>query len=153
MGKLTVGASAWDYSVPYQPDLNAALVELQATVLADGTYYWAAGGRAFGQALEHANRPTTMDDLWADEIVQSEGTHSILDMERVLGPGEAPGFATVEPVTPDEARRCAGTEVLTREHVPLLEELAVQRWYGRCAVLHGPDGQASEIYFFGYSGD
>ncbi|MET7427073.1 hypothetical protein [Dactylosporangium sp. NPDC005555] len=148
-----MGASAWDYYVPYQPDINAALLELQAKVLADGTYYWAGGGAAFGQAVHEENRPTSMDDLWADETVQSEGTHSILDMERVVSPGERPGFASVEPVTPDEARGCAGTEILTREHAPLIKDLASRRWYGRCAVLHDPDGHPAEIYFFGYSGD
>ncbi len=148
-----MGASAWDYYVPYQPDINAALLELQTKVLADGAYYWAGGGAAFGQAAQHENRPTSMDDLWADETVQSEGTHSILDMERVISPDERPDFGSVEPVTPDEARRCAGTEILTREHVPLINDLANQRWYGRCAVLHDPDGHPTEIYFFGYSGD
>jgi hypothetical protein len=148
-----MGASEWNYHVPNQPGLNAALRQLQATVLADGTYYWAGGGAAFGQALEHPNRPTTMRELWADEVVQEEGTHSILDMKRVVGAGERPGFATIEPVTPDEARRSAGTEMLTREHVPLINDLAVRRWYGRCAVLHDAAGRPTEIYFFGFSGD
>ena len=94
-----------------------------------------------------------MRELWADEMVQEEGTHSILDMNRVVGPDERPGFATVEPVTPEEARRSAGTEVLTREHVPLINDLADRRWYGRCAVLHDNDGRPIEIYFFGFSGD
>jgi hypothetical protein len=148
-----VGASAWDYYVPYRTDLNAALLDLQARVLAEGTYYWAGGGAAFGEAKQFPNRPMTMDDLWAEEIVQSEGTHSILDMNRVVGPGEKPDFGTVEPVTPEEARRCAGTEVLTREHVPLLDDLADRRWFGRCAVLHDADGRPTELYFFGFSGD
>ena len=148
-----MGASAWEYYVPYQPDLNAALLQLQATVLAEGSYYWAGGGAASGQSAEHDNLPTSMDELRADETAQSEGTHSILDMTRVIGPGERPGFGLVEPVTRDEALRCAGTEVLTREHAPLINDLASRRWYGRCAVLHDASGHPNEIYFFGFSGD
>ncbi|PWU50199.1 hypothetical protein DLE60_23765 [Micromonospora globispora] len=38
-----MGASGWSYTVPYQPDLNAALHELRERVFAEGRYYWAVG--------------------------------------------------------------------------------------------------------------
>ncbi|WP_204009496.1 hypothetical protein [Virgisporangium aurantiacum] len=145
-----MGSSNWDYFVPYQHDLNAALLQLQAQVLADGAYYWAPGGR--GSASRYPNRPTTMADLFSDELVQQEGTHSILDMDEVVGPDEEPDFAAVAPVTADEARERTGTEILTREHAPHIRTLADKAWYGRYAVLHDTDGKPSEIYFFGYSG-
>jgi hypothetical protein len=147
-----VGASGWSYFVPYQPDLNAALEALRHKVFTDGDYWWARGG--FGKpASAYDNRPTTLDELYGDEWVQESGTHSILDMFRVLADGEAPDYGTVAPVTREEAELHAGTAVLTREHVDAIDYLAERRWFGRCAVLHDADGQPSEIYFWGFSGD
>jgi hypothetical protein len=63
-----MGASQWEYYVPYEPDLVAALRRLQATVFAERDYWW-----------------PYRDDA---------------------------------------------------EHVPALDPLADQRWFGRCAILH-----------------
>jgi len=147
-----MGASAWHYFVPYQPDLGAALRELRQRVLDDGDYWW-AGGAVFTPASAHPDRPKTLDELFADERVQASGTHSILDMHRVLDVGETPDYGTVEPVTADEARRFADEGRLTRDHVDAIDDLADRRWFGRCAVLHEADGRPAELYFWGYSGD
>ncbi|MEV4414341.1 hypothetical protein [Catellatospora sp. NPDC049609] len=147
-----MGASGWDYVVAYQADLNAALQELQRRVFAEGDYWWVRG--EIGKpAAAYENRPRTQQELFADEWVQESGTHSILDMERVLDDGEEPGYCTVQAVTAAEALRCAGTEVLTREHLPAIEGLAERRWFGRCAILHDALGTPTEIYFWGFSGD
>ncbi|WP_446218961.1 hypothetical protein [Micromonospora sp. IBHARD004] len=147
-----MGASSWSYFVPYQPDLNAALEALCEKVFTSGDYWWARGeiGRSAGS---YDNRPATMADLFADEWVQESGTHSILDMHHVLADGEEPDYGTVQPVTRAETLHYAGTEVLTRDHVSAIDDLARQRWFGRCAILHGADGSPEEIYFWGYSGD
>jgi hypothetical protein len=84
-----MGASVWSYVVEYEPDLGAAFAALQAKVLAEGDYWWAvrdASARGF------ADRPLDIEELFRDEHVQESGTHSILDMDRVLGPGEAPNY-------------------------------------------------------------
>jgi hypothetical protein len=147
-----MGASGWSYFVPYQPDLNAALTMLREKVFAEGDYWWVGG--EFGKpASAYPNRPATLEDLYADEAVQELGTHSILDMFQVLADGEQPDYGTVEPVTRAEALTCAGTEMLTREHVDAIDDLVRGRWLGRCAVLHDADGRPNEIYFWGYSGD
>lgn len=150
-----MGASGWEYYVPYQDDLGAALEALRQQVFDRRDYYWEdedededEGGGGEAKAW-----PSTVDRLWQDERVQEEGTHSILDMWRILRPGEDPDHGTVQPVHPAEARLVAGTDRLTRAHVPDLEPLAERRWFGRCAVLHDAHGRPEEIYFWGFSGD
>jgi hypothetical protein len=147
-----MGASSWSYFVPYQPDVNAALRQLRQSVFEQGDYWWAVKGE-FGPASAYPDRPTRMDDLLADELVQECGTHSILDMEHVLAEGEEPYDGAVLPVTAAEARAAAGTEVLTREHVQAIDGLANRWWVGRCAVLHDEYGNPTELYFWGFSGD
>ena len=173
-----MGASGWAYFVEYQADLPAAFAALQAKVFADGDYWWAVPGEWGKSARDYPNRPRTLDELFADERVQESGTHSILDMRRVLDEGEPqrygwleaamhhpfdfdrlaaehgePEYGTVAPVTVAEALGTAGTERLTREHLEAVEELAKHRWFGRCAVLHDGAGAPSELYFWGSSGD
>ncbi|WP_353943043.1 hypothetical protein ABII15_16275 [Streptomyces sp. HUAS MG91] len=146
-----MGASGWEYYVPYQKDVAAALEELQARVFRDEDYYWSGDLPPEGQAP--VPRPATVEELWEDEEAQESGTHSILDMERVVHPGERPCAGAVRPVQPDEACRLTGTDVLTREHVEAIEPLVEEGWSGRVAVLHDGAGRPSELYFWGISGD
>jgi hypothetical protein len=148
-----VGASGWDYYVAYQPDLQAALDELRRRVFEAGDYWWAVPYEFGKSAADFPDRPRTEAELWADESVQESGTHSILDMSRVVTDGEEPDFGTVQPVTEAEALDRVGVATLTREHVEALGPLAEQRWFGRCAVLHDAAGKPNEIYFWGFSGD
>jgi hypothetical protein len=148
-----VGASGWSYFVEYQPDFGKALDELRTKVFLEGDYWWAEPSEFGKSASDFPNRPQTEEELWSSESVQESGTHSILDVHEVVRPGDKPDFGTVEPVTAAEALRCAGVATLTRAHVEQIGELAAQRWFGRCAVLHDDAGQPSEIYFWGFSGD
>jgi hypothetical protein len=136
-----MGASGWEYYVPYQPDLQAALDELRRRVLDSGDYWWAVPYEFGRPACDYPDRPRTEDELWAEEAVQESGTHSILDVRRV------------EPVTEAEAMERLGVAQLTRAHVGALQSLVAERWSGRCAVLHDAAGEPSEIYFWGTSGD
>ncbi|WP_055588297.1 hypothetical protein [Peterkaempfera griseoplana] len=147
-----MGASHWDYYVPYREDLEAALQELRHKVFQAEDYFWDPWDDDAAERVAKP-RPATIDELWEDGDVQEEGTHSILDMHRVVQPGEEPDYFTVQPVTAAEALRAAGTDRLTRAHVEALQPLAAQRWFGRCAVLHTPAGEPEEIYFWGFSGD
>ncbi|MFF4445847.1 hypothetical protein [Streptomyces sp. NPDC001502] len=146
-----MGASGWEYYVPYQEDLGAALDALRQRVFEGQDYYWDPWDE--DEAGEVGERPSTIDRLWEDEQVQEEGTHSILDMHRMVRPGESPGHGTVQPVQPAEAYRLTGTGRPTRAHVQLMEPLADRRWVGRCAVLHDAHGRPEEILFWGFSGD
>lgn len=147
-----MGASAWSYYVPYQQDLGQALEALRQRVFAAGRYVW-PWGEEWVPAKKRRPRPASMELLFADEAVQTEGTHSILDMSRVLSPGEEPVEGTIEPVSAEEALRCAGTDRPTKAHIAALDELIRGRWLGRCVVLHDERGEPNEIYFWGYSGD
>ncbi|GAA4264344.1 hypothetical protein [Dactylosporangium darangshiense] len=173
-----MGASGWSYVVEYQPDLEAAFETLQAKVFTEGDYWWAVPGEWGKSARDYPNRPRTIDELFADERVQESGTHSILDMRRVLPDGEPqkfgwldaavtspfefdrlfaeygePEYGTIAPVTTAEALDRAGVEKVTRDHLEVIDDLAKHRWFGRCAVLHDAAGMPTEIYFWGWSGD
>ncbi|MGX1615259.1 hypothetical protein ACWIF8_15390 [Micromonospora chalcea] len=79
--------------------------------------------------------------------MQESGTHSILDMSRVLTDGDEPDFGTFQRVTEAEALARAGAARPTRAHVEALKPLAEQRWFGRYAVLHDEAGIPNEISF------
>jgi hypothetical protein len=147
-----MGASGWDYYVPYQEDLGVALQELRQRVFLSEDYYWDSEDEDLPEGTTR-ERPTVLEELWEDEWVQSEGTHSILDMHRVVQPGEEPGYFTVQPISAAEAIETTGVERVTRAHIDALQPLATRRWFGRCAVLHNLDGEPDEIYFWGFSGD
>src|SRR5262245_31066586 len=83
-GEDSLGASGWDYYVPYQPDRYAAFVALRQRVFESGEFWWAVPGEPGKMARDYPNRPQTEDELWAEESVRLAGTHSILDMYRVL---------------------------------------------------------------------
>ncbi|WP_030546767.1 hypothetical protein [Streptomyces exfoliatus] len=146
-----MGASHWDHYVPYQEDLGAALEELRHRVFLADDYYWVRGAEGLTEE-ERRPRPSTLDELWDDEWTQHSGTHSVLDVFTVQREDETPEAFAVHPVTAEEARRTTGTDRLTREHVPAIQDLARKRWYGRCAVLHDETGTPEEIYFWGWSG-
>lgn len=102
-----MGASSWSYYVPYQPDLNAALEALQRRVFAEGDSWWAHGD--IGKpASSYDNRPTAIDELFEDELVQESGTHSILDMSHVLNDGEGPEFGAYSRSRPPRRRAASG---------------------------------------------
>ncbi|MFJ9055780.1 hypothetical protein [Streptomyces sp. NPDC102409] len=147
-----MGASEWDYYVPYQEDLDAALQQLRRRVFDAGDYFWVNGG---GWRPEEGRepRPRTLEELCQDELVRDAGTHSILDVFQVLGPDDTPDCNTVEPVSAEEARELLGTDKLTRAHVKDFDVFPRSRWVGRCAVLHDEQGQPQEICFWGHSGD
>ncbi|MFJ4847249.1 hypothetical protein [Streptomyces sp. NPDC088733] len=147
-----MGASGWDYYVPYQEDLEVALQNLRHKVFHAEDYYWDPWDDDLPDGVAKP-RPATIEELWEDETVQEEGTHSILDMHRVVRPHEEPDYFTVQPVSTTEALRTVGTERLTRAHVDDLQPLANRRWFGRCALLHNAAGEPQEIYFWGFSGD
>jgi hypothetical protein len=148
-----VGASGWAYFAAYQPDLQAALDDVRQHVFSTGEYWWAVPYEFGKNAADFPNRPRTEAELWADESVQECGTHSILDMSRVVADGEEPDYGTVQPVAEAEALERVGVAKLTRAHIEALEPLANRSSFGRCAVLHDAAGNPDEIYFWGYSGD
>jgi hypothetical protein len=100
--------------------------------------------------------------MWDDVVAQQEGTHSIIDMDRVIDPSEPDGFSTVRPLTDAEVRRYFGTDRPTRGDFdrayagdgpdPDLRAIG-PNWSGHCVVLYDLDGSPSAIAFWGFSGD
>ena len=148
-----MGASSWNYLVPWQPDPLDALGQLRAEVFTAGTWYWVHGD---------ARQPCCIGELRRDKDVQQTGTHSILDIDGIAdGPPNAHehvGFS-VE-VTADDAERVFGTRHpsaadLDRIGGPSsrhLDELLVARGIGRHLTLYTGE-TPTQLLFFGYSGD
>jgi hypothetical protein len=94
-----MGASGWDYRVPYQPDAEAAFTHLQDQVLESGEFLW--------REEYYGPRPTTRWQLAAikdREEFWEEGTHSILDMDRIVAAHDEDHDGTLRPLTPDKVR-------------------------------------------------
>lgn len=190
-----MGASGWAYLVPYQPDIQQALDELRQLVFAHGGF---AKGEAWWRDLDFADflppedldeaelaeyraefdrlqalpEPTTIQE-WLDWNGE-QGTHSILDVDRVVATvppipelaerwddpqamyaivGERLG--TVSPPTDAELMAILGTTRPTREQIHAgagaLQALR-DRGAGVYVVVYEADRPA-EIFFGGVSGD
>lgn len=106
-----------------------------------------------------APRPTTREQLEAvkegDEFWE-EGTHTILDMGRLVPADADDHDGTIRPLSPEEVQRYLGSARPTQEGFyrvyrqfgPIVDDIA--RWSGRYTILCDREHQ---IVFFGCSGD
>ena len=139
-----MGASAWNYYVPWQPDAGRALGELREQVFRSGQYYKPHTGV----------QPATIEELL--EMNSEAGTHSVLDIFMVA---PHPDYGVAAPLSRDELIRYFGTEQPTRSALDsnpaALEEVRARRgpWSGTYVVVYDDNGSPSEILFFGQSGD
>jgi hypothetical protein len=156
-----MGASGWRYTAPYDSDFQVALDRLREDTFRRGDYWW-VGGSEWRVPDERRPRPETLAELLADEEVETEGTHSIIDCPRIVTtlPASAMEWATVDyfgtiiPMTEAELTAVIGTTRPTTEHLAALEAKTSQaRWVGRCTVLYSPSGSPDQLAFWGYSGD
>jgi hypothetical protein len=161
---VSMGASGWDYRVPFAGGLRKSFAAVQEQELADDGYLWP--WETFAPSLvdyEAPARPTSMAEL--DVAKQMEafwdaGTHSILDLDRMIA-GDGDEVGAIRPLTSAELDQVFGTQQpsaadFDRVHVNgpsgPLGDLAGQRWTGRCMVIY-KDGIPDEMYFWGFSGD
>jgi hypothetical protein len=147
-----MGASGWDYYVRYQPDIATAFAQLQDEILESGDFLW--------REEWYGPRPTTRWQLSAikdrDEFWE-EGTHSILDMDRIIPAEDEDEEGAIRPLSTDEMEDNFGStrptesefEDIYREFGEIVD---VPRWSGRYAVLY-EDDRPHQIAFFGISGD
>jgi hypothetical protein len=155
-----MGASGWDYVVPYQEDLGAALDALRRQVFASGDYLKPG---YYGDVFD-LPEPDSVDDLFEQEqyreFMGTSGTHSIIDVASVV-PADFAGeeFGTIRPLSDGEYVELFGvTQPGRADYTPLAgserlhEYVTGGRWTGRAAVLWA-DGAPAEIAFWGYSGD
>jgi hypothetical protein len=120
-------------------------------VFDSGDWYWHADDPIAPDP--DAEKPESLDDLWEDETVQEEGTHSVLDVFRIATPGEE-AHGTVLVTSEEEAEFATGrTHPTLADAVDLVASLTEERWVGRVAVLHDQDGRPVSLVFWGISGD
>jgi hypothetical protein len=135
------------YFTPFQESEQAALDSLrEAVFVQDGDYYREEGVE-------------TLADLegWLDE----EGTHSVLDVERVVRcepDAEDPGDVRV--VEGPEVLELFGTAKPSRDIVQQARERSSNLWFppyfrgsGCCTVVYDSDGRPDELCFWGITGD
>jgi hypothetical protein len=162
-----MGASEWAYVAPYRGDVDASLHELQRRVFQDGEYYWFWEQYPGDDPLP---RPAAIDGIWETETMRETGTHSILDVDRVLATTDPPvrlsvnDYATVRPLAAERVWHHFGTyrpgraqfEALAFNHETpgnrdFMEELKV-RSAGLYILLYEGDA-VTDVGFWGYSGD
>ncbi|MFI7068593.1 hypothetical protein ACIBL3_46930 [Kribbella sp. NPDC050124] len=151
-----MGASDWRYFVPYQEDFSQALQDLRQQVFSTGDYWWYGDSEYLPPTLR-SPRPARLEGLFEDEHAREAGTHSILDVLRVVDPDQPRNWydqGTIIPATADEVRAATGTDRPTRaDTADLDDKLPRARWVGRCAVLYDEHGNPTELTFWGHSGD
>jgi hypothetical protein len=132
-----MGAELYDYTVPYEPDIQAALDKLRRRVFESKEF----NGAEFDPATPEA----------ALELTEADGTRSILDISRI---SDEPDYFCAAPLSSEEAVRYFGTEkptqVMMRKSGEFLEDL--ERGKARYVILY-EGGEPEAIYFVGYSFD
>ncbi len=175
-----MGATGWTYSVPYQPDIGAALQSLREKVFREGNYYkpWEINKR-FLEELESKSQdqlsdsekeqlrilrdiplidppdplPATIDELL--EYNAESGTHSVIDIFDVSDQADL-GIAA--PVPEEILLACFGTARPAREQAdPYPESFmkfteTLERWTAVYFIVY-KNGHPDEIVFEGCSGD
>jgi len=140
-----MGATTWKYFVPYQEDVDKALEELREDVFRSGEY-----------ELPYSFREMATDKLESiqqlRELAAEEGTHSILDIYQISDEAD---FGSVCPLPEEALVQIFGTATPTHSMVDAEQfgfEEYVRRWQG----IYFPvfeNGQPTELFFWGYSGD
>ncbi|MFF5493723.1 hypothetical protein [Streptomyces aquilus] len=158
-----MGASGWEYVTPFEGTVEESLKALHA--------------RVFEEEYGDDDTYGSLAELWEDEeFMGEEGTHTILDIDRVVHTTAAPSdhdvqdYGTLRPLAPDRVRHHFGTEhptpdqfqeAVTRAYASLaqgpgpggtlLDECRM-RWTGLYVVLH-TGAEPSHLGVFGFSGD
>lgn len=132
-----MGAEPYDYTVPYEQDIQAALDKLRQRVFESGQYN--------GSEL---NPPSPEAAL---EMTEADGTRSILDINQI---SEEPDFCCAAPYTANELQQYFGTDQPTRAMLEQSDEFwdDLERGMARYVILY-EDGEPRHIYFAGYSFD
>lgn len=132
-----MGAEPYQYVVPYQEDVQAALEALRQDVFARGHY---SGAEAHPKTIKQAVKQSG-----------ESGTASILDIERV---SKTPGYCCAAPLTAEESERYFGKTRPTVEMVEACDALweELERGMARYVVTY-EGATPKEIVFVGYSFD
>jgi hypothetical protein len=123
-------------------------VELQETVLADGSYYHGLRDRLTFTSMAELNEAKNTEAFW------DEGTHSVLDMMTFSDPDGQDETATLRLLRDGEVRAMFGHDHPTEADFTrfIAGDWMVNRWEGRGTVLYR-DGNPDGLAFWGISGD
>ncbi|OPF73803.1 hypothetical protein VT50_0228015 [Streptomyces antioxidans] len=175
-----MGASGWHYLTRYQGSVGATLTAVQKEVLASGAYNWPWETMAeYGFTVEESlPRPSSLDEFNTAKETEEfwdEGTHTILDIDRVVPTAGAPepynpdDSGTLRPLRHERVLHHFGTdrptpaqfeELLARDRdwsvQPDVDQVLTDecqlRWTGLYVLLY-TDGEPGHVGIFGYSGD
>ncbi len=132
-----MGAEPYEYTVPYEPDIQSALDKLRLRVFESKEF----NGAEFDPPTPEA----------ALELTEADGTRSILD---ISGISDEPEFCCACPLSPEQLEEYFGTrkptEALVRNHAEFWED--IERGMARYVILYDGD-EPKGIYFAGYSFD
>jgi hypothetical protein len=132
-----MGAEPWEYFVPYEPSVKAALEKLREQVFKSGRYR--------GSEMKPPTPQAAVENMEAD------GTASILDIVQV---SNSPDFSSVCPLPPAQLQALFGTAQPTREmikdNMDFYED--IERGQGVYIVVY-KHGRPHEYFFGGYSFD
>ena len=147
-----MGGHAYWYVVPYQADVQAALDSLREREFKAGRYSPVMRYPPFPVGPDSpapgAKHRTIAEAL---EATETEGTRSILDLDRIA---DTPGHFRVTPLDPATLEEHFGT---TKPTLEMVEENTdffedIERGEGIYIVLYD-NGEPSELFFAGYSFD
>jgi hypothetical protein len=163
-----MGASGWDYFVPYQQNVERALHDLREQIFLSGAYFLRppmeinpddfadmpeevrAQVPVWIEREESFSEPTTLEALieWNGE----EGTHSIIDIERI---SPIPSFCAAAPLSSEQLIAIFGTDKPEQKMVEQKRH-EIQgirdRWEATYIIIY-ENGKPDEIFFAGFSGD
>ena len=157
-----MGASGWDYVTGYDGDIEAALATLQASVFQE----------EYGDGANYRSLVALYED---EEFMGTEGTHTVLDIGRVVATDDPPvrsrvsDYGTLRPLALSRVVHHFGTDRPTveryeelvaaaheaashEEHVGSLLGECRMRWTGYYVVLYSDD-RPTHLGIFGFSGD
>lgn len=151
-------SSGWSYFTPYEADISVALQRLREDVFARGDYMTEESELASYRRLQDEPHASAFKPASIEQLLEQEGdrgTHSILDITHV---SPTPKRRTVSPLPAAvlEDYCLAGTP--SREEIEdvyefgSLEKYTNKRWRGIYIIAY-QDGNPSEIFFAGCSGD
>jgi hypothetical protein len=134
---LLMGGEFYDYTVPYERDVQAALEKLRRHVFESKKF----NGAEFDPPTPEA----------AFELTDADGTRSILDITRI---SDEPDYCCAAPLSDEELEHYFGTPKPTAEMVQESDDFVedLERGMARYVILYEGE-EPSAIYFAGYSFD
>lgn len=132
-----MGAEPYQYTVPYEDNIQAVLDKLRADVFQKGAFRGAD------------MNPATPEE--ALEMMDADGTGSILDIERVTA---TPDFCCAAPFSASELVEYFGVEKPTRSEVEASDMFwdDLERGHAKYVVSY-ENSQPAAVHFVGYSFD